>query len=84
MICAESLCCGTPIVGFKAGAPEMISLSEYSRFCEYGDVDTLRLLLFQLLQEEFNTEDIRNKAKNEYSKEKMVQAYKKLYEVLLN
>jgi len=36
MICAESLACGTPVVGFKAGAPETISLQEFSTFVEYG------------------------------------------------
>ena len=35
MVCAESLSCGTPIVGFKAGAPEQISLSDYSNFVEH-------------------------------------------------
>ena len=30
MVCAESLCCGTPVVGFQAGAPEGISLPAVS------------------------------------------------------
>lgn len=41
MIVAESLCCGTPVTGFRAGAPEQITIPEYSRFCEYGDVISL-------------------------------------------
>lgn len=41
MVCAESLSCGTPIVGFKAGAPETIALPDYSEFVEYGDTDSL-------------------------------------------
>ena len=41
MITAESLCCGTPVVGFKAGAPEMIAISEYSDFVDFGDVESL-------------------------------------------
>lgn len=36
MVCAESLCSGTPVVGFKAGAPEQISIQQYSEFVEYG------------------------------------------------
>ena len=30
MVCAESLSCGTPVVGFEAGAPEQISLPNYT------------------------------------------------------
>lgn len=41
MVCAESLCCGTPIVGFKAGGPETISVPEHSVFVDYGDIDLL-------------------------------------------
>lgn len=41
MICAESLSCGTPVVGFEAGAPEQISIPEYSTFVKHGDVDAL-------------------------------------------
>ena len=32
MVTAESLCCGTPVVGFEAGGPESIALPEFSRF----------------------------------------------------
>lgn len=48
MVTAESLCCGTPVAGFKAGGPEQIAISEYSRFCEYGDIASLadNVLLF--------------------------------------
>lgn len=42
MVTAESLCCGTPVVGFKAGAPEQIAIPEYSRFVEQGDISALR------------------------------------------
>ncbi|MDD3832953.1 MAG: glycosyltransferase [Oscillospiraceae bacterium] len=41
MVCAESLCCGTPVVGFKAGAPETICPPEFSEFVEQGNVDML-------------------------------------------
>lgn len=41
MVCAESLCCGTPVVGFRAGGPESITIPEYSSFCEYGDLEAL-------------------------------------------
>ena len=41
MVVAESLCCGTPVVGFQAGGPEGIAIPEYSRFCQYGDLPGL-------------------------------------------
>lgn len=39
--CAESLCCGTPVVGFEAGGPESIALPEANVFVRYGDLDAL-------------------------------------------
>lgn len=41
MTVAESLSCGTPVVGFMAGGPESIALSEGSTFVEYGHLDAL-------------------------------------------
>lgn len=38
MTCAEALCCGTPVVGFKCGAPETVFMGVESRFVEYGDL----------------------------------------------
>lgn len=41
MPCAESLCCGTPVVGFRAGGPESIALGEYTEFVPFGDLEAL-------------------------------------------
>lgn len=41
MTCAESLCCGTPVVAFCAGAPETIFKKPYALFVKYGDYDEL-------------------------------------------
>lgn len=41
MPCAESLCCGTPVVGFRAGGPEEIGLREFTEFVPFGDPDAL-------------------------------------------
>lgn len=40
--CAEALCCGTPIVGFKCGAPETVFNEPHAKFVEYGDTDALK------------------------------------------
>jgi len=42
MVCAESLSCGTPVVGFQAGAPEIISIKRFSEFVPQGDIDALK------------------------------------------
>lgn len=47
---AESLCCGTPIVGFRAGGPESIAIAEYTDFTEYGDTDAIEAALLQALR----------------------------------
>lgn len=56
MVTAESLCCGTPVVGFKAGGPEQIALAEYSDFVEYGDLKALQERVEQWLHFEKNTQ----------------------------
>lgn len=41
MTCAEALCCGTPVLGFKCGAPETVFKGENAKFVDYGDIDAL-------------------------------------------
>lgn len=82
MIVAESLCCGTPIVGFKAGAPEMIAISEYSAFSEHGDLDLLERNVRLFLDKKCAC--ISEKAACVYSRERMVDNYLNLYLSLSN
>ncbi len=79
MIVAESLCCGTPVVGFEAGAPEQIALSQYSSFSEYGDIDDLIKNVINMLEQNNNSEEIWQNAKQRYSKDIMVSNYIKVY-----
>lgn len=78
MICAESLCCGTPVIGFKAGGPEQISIPEYSSFVEYGDIEGLYQELSKALFENDFVVDF-EKARECYSKNTMAKKYMKLY-----
>lgn len=81
MVCVESLSCGTPVVGFKAGAPEQISLEEYSEFVEYGDMDALEEAVNRWLGKKYNLQkNITQTSKELYSKERMCEEYQKLYE----
>ena len=83
MICAESLCCGTPVVGFRAGAPEQISLPAYSRFVEQGDVEALQEAVQDLLRTTISAEDIRRDAVAAYDQSRMTADYIELYEDML-
>jgi glycosyltransferase involved in cell wall biosynthesis len=82
MVCAESLCCGTPIVGFKAGAPEQISIAQYSTFVEYGDVNSMQELLLSFLSAHFNADVISQEASSIYSKQRMTKEYITIYNLL--
>jgi putative colanic acid biosynthesis glycosyltransferase len=82
MVTAESLSCGTPIVGFKCGAPEEIAIQEFSSFVEYGDIEALLLaitnsLIYHKKREKYL--EIAEKASIKYSKEIMVASYNNLY-----
>ncbi|WP_415326797.1 glycosyltransferase [Clostridium perfringens] len=77
MVCAESLSCGTPVVGFKAGGPETISIKEFSSFVEYGNVDKLKKVIYKFLSNDYK--EIEKIAHRIYSKEKMSNDYIKIY-----
>lgn len=79
MVTAESLCCGTPIVGFKAGAPEGIAIPEYSEFVEHGDVDALRASLDKCLSKSYDKQNVSKVAISKYSKSVMVESYSNIY-----
>lgn len=80
MVTAESLCCGTPVVGFKAGAPECISIPEYSRFVDYGNIDELKIALTDFLKnKKWNPEAIEKAAKEKYDKTIMYNGYFAIY-----
>lgn len=84
MVTAETLCCGTPMVAFKAGGPESIALKEGAIFCDYGDVDALYKNVVDVLTGNTKIEFDTNSARNIYSKSAMKDAYKKVYEDLIN
>ncbi len=80
MVVAESLCSGTPVVGFEAGAPETITISEYSSFIEFGDVEKLFRETQRFLNMDFDKEKISLEAHQKYAKEIMTENYLKVYQ----
>ena len=75
---AESLCCGTPVVGFEAGAPEEIALKDASRFVPYGHIDRLQKELTATFPME--KEATGRAAVEIYSKERIAAQYIALYQ----
>ena len=82
MVCAESLACGTPVVGFRAGAPEQISLSEFSEFVDYGNLDQLEDCVLRWLEKKASFHPrLVAEADAAYSVEKMCEGYMDIYEL---
>lgn len=83
MPCAESLCCGTPVVGFRAGGPEGIALADYSEFVEFGDVDALEQAVRRWLGAEPDREAMAKDAREAYSSDAMTESFLEIYRGLL-
>lgn len=83
MVTVESLCCGTPVVGFLSGAPEMIALKEYSRFVEYGNDEALHVAINEFLSQSIDKSDLTAKAQAEYSRKKMCEHYVAVYQDII-
>lgn len=85
MTVAESLCCGTPLVGFFAGGTESVAIKEYTHFVEYSNIEALRQAVIEMLP--FKTQEIAkmisDAAITEYTAEKMASSYNNVYESLL-
>jgi putative colanic acid biosynthesis glycosyltransferase len=82
MVTAESLSCGTPVVGFKSGAPEQIAIQEYSCFVDYGDVEALVGAVENMFLKKIEAIDISEKASQKYGKNVMCQNYIQIYKDL--
>lgn len=79
MICAESLSCGTPVVGFEAGAPEQISIPEYSEFVEYGNMEALLGAVEKMLKANHDRKVISEEAHHKYARTQMTKGYMSIY-----
>lgn len=84
LVTAESLCCGTPIVGFKAGAPETIAIPEFSSFVDYGKIELLKQQLEIFLAKKFEKKTISELACRRYDSEGMYQKYLAYYRKIIS
>lgn len=80
MVTAESLCCGTPVLGFKAGGPESIAMS-CCRFLEQGNVSLLIVALQDT--EECDKENLSSVASRLYCMNRMCEKYLDVYKSIL-
>lgn len=84
MVTAESLCCGTPVVGFKAGGPESIAIKDASCFVEHGDVDKLAKAIREMSSISIDRSLISKQARDKYCSQTMAKSYLSVYDSLLN
>lgn len=80
MVVAESLCCGTPVAGFRAGGPEQIALNEFCKFTDYADLDNLEKAITEILDKDIEKSKISNLATNKFSANQMIKDYISLYQ----
>lgn len=83
MVTAESLCCGTPVVGFKAGGPESIAIEDASIFVNQKDVDALSKAIVTMREKHINRDSLSKIARKKFSAESMANGYLSVYKEFL-
>lgn len=87
MVSAESLACGTPVIGFDSGAPREVALPGFGKFVPYSDLEALESLLLSVKASEVtlrSSTECAQFARARYSKGAMVKAYESIYQQLIN
>jgi glycosyltransferase involved in cell wall biosynthesis len=87
MVSAESLACGTPVIGFDSGAPKEVALPGFGEFVPYSDLEALESLLLRVKAGEatfMSSTECEQFARVRYSKDSMVKAYESIYRQLIN
>ena len=86
LVTAESLACGTPVIGFDSGAPKEVAPEGYGKFVAYGDINSLSNLIIKFYNDELklnNSDECRRFAVENYSKDKMYLNYLNLYKYIV-
>ena len=82
LVTAESLACGTPVVGFDSGAPTEVAPEGFGSFVPYGDIGKLSQLISGFFVGDLQLNDpvsCREFAVNNYSKSGMYKKHIGLY-----
>jgi glycosyltransferase involved in cell wall biosynthesis len=83
LVCAESLACGTPVVGFDSGGPSEVAPEPYGRFVPYGDLAALEEVLLSFQDGTTHLPDKEacvKYARAKFSNEHMIQGFLSLYQ----
>ena len=86
MVTAESLACGTPVVGFDSGAPKELVPHGYGIFVTYGDIESLERCIQSYIDNSIDAKtssECNAFVRAMYTKEKMVQKYDRIYKNLI-
>ena len=83
MVVAESLFCGTPVVGFKCGGPESIAIDDFSFFVEQDDVESFVESLKKAFLLKSKSAEIIYRAKEKYDRSVIAGHYLETYKKLL-
>lgn len=87
MVCAESLACGLPVIGFDSGAPTEVALPGFGKFVPYANIAALEALLFCVRSGQaglMSPTECEKFARDRYSKETMIKRYESIYQKLIN
>ena len=80
-VCLESLCCGTPVVGFEGGGTAETAPDGYGAFVPNPDIAALETAVHRALDGELHSKaDCAAFGKARYAKEEMARRYMELYD----
>jgi glycosyltransferase involved in cell wall biosynthesis len=83
LVCAESLACGTPVVGFNSGGPSEVAPEPYGKFVPYGDLAALEAVVTSIYEGRIRVPDqdaCLKHAQARFSNENMIRGFLSLYE----
>ncbi len=86
LVTAESLACGTPVVGFDSGAPSEVAPEGFGSFVPYGDITKLSQLITGFFDGNYylnNALTCRDFAVKNYSNLEMYRNHSDLYKSLI-
>ena len=78
----EALSCGTNVIGFDSGGTKETAPSDYGYFVNYGDIEGIAKAIEDIFNNKIklkNSQECRDFAVKNYSKEAMIKKYTKLY-----